>query len=239
MHKCQHRLAATAFTLILFAAAQPAAAQLAAVVYSVGELDDKDVTLILAGASLAFQRLGWSPVFDLQGHWLRYPNELGSVTTVAAITPSIGIKHTFSGADLQFRVGYSFQEEAVTRPINVVVDVGSGVINVAQFEYWGSGRLGAQAIATYNYGAETFWGRGRLTQRVFPLGERGHVRLGAEAAYLSARALEDRRESTQLGGLLGFVPRSGLVLYTGAGRKLQDGADATYVKIEFVFLPGR
>jgi hypothetical protein len=103
-------------------------------------------------------------------------------------------------------------------------------------DYWGTGRVGGQAIASYNFGGEAFWGRGRVTFRVMELGNSGDLRIGPEVALLSS----DQYSATQVGGVLGFNAGGGTFLTGGVGRKLtDDGEDATYFRFEIVLTRAR
>jgi hypothetical protein len=229
----------------LLGAAKPAHAQLGFTVIGVGEFDTDDVVLVLGGVSVSPMRLGWSPVAGVQASWLQYPTGLGGEDTRSIITvvPSVGIKNSFGTGTAQFRVGYAFRDanddddDLIGRPI-VAADVGDdGITNSAQLDYWGNGDIGAQLIGSYNYGSEAFWGRGRLTKRIFSLSGDGHVRAGGEAAYLNG---EDY-SAWQVGGIVGFHAGGGTIINVGAGQKLAsgDGKDATYFRAEIVLTPGR
>lgn len=233
-------LVVAATVLATLGTTRQAHAQLAWTAYGVGEFDTGDVVLVLGGVSVAPTRAGWTPIAGLSASWLQYPvntitDETRSVTT---ITPSIGIANNFEGGSAQFRVGYAFSdsEDDIIAPV-VGPDAGKdGIVNIAQVDYWGNGNLGAQAIASYNYAAESIWTRGRLTHRIFGLGDDGHIRAGGEVAYNHSEGYS----ATQVGGVLGFHPGRGAILTAGVGRKLSDDTeDATYFRFELVLTPGR
>jgi hypothetical protein len=222
----------------LAASAQTAHAQLGWTVYGVGEFDTSDVVLVLGGVSVGPARQGWVPVVGVSASWLQYPS--GALVgddnvNVTTIMPSIGIANNFNGGSAQLRAGYAFADgDDVVAPV-VAADVGrDGAVGIAQVDYWGTGKLGAQAIASYNFGGEAFWGRGRLTYRIMSLGNSGDLRIGPEVAFLES----DEYTATQVGGVLGFNAGAGTLLTGGIGRKLtDDGEDATYFRFEIVLTP--
>ena len=221
--------------LAVAGSAQNADAQLGWTVYGVGEFDTSDVVLVLGGVSVSPARQGWVPVAGISASWLQYPT--GAVTgdenqSVTTVMPSIGVANNFNGGSFQLRAGYAFADgEDLAFPV-VAADVGrDGAVGIAQLDYWGTGALGAQAIASYNFGGESFWGRGRLTYRIMSLGNNGDLRIGPEVAYLNS----DEYSATQVGGVVGFNPGGGTFLTGGVGRKLtDDGEDATYFRFEIV-----
>lgn len=217
------------------AATRPASAQLGWTVYGVGEFDTEDVIYVLAGLNLAPSRLGIVPVFNIQGFMLQYPL-LSKDQQIFGVTPSIGVANNFTGGTAAARVGYTLagsKNELGELPPNVTADVGEGVVTTGQFEYWGTGALGAQAIASYNFDSEALWARGRLTHRIFGWGDAGHVRAGGEVAYLNLG--KANFSTVQPGVLIGFHTGRGTIINAGAGVKLSEGPpDATYFKAELV-----
>jgi hypothetical protein len=227
-----------AIALALGISGRAAHAQLAWSVYGVGEFDTSDVVFVLGGVSVAPARSGWVPVAGVSASWLQYPiarigdDDSQNVTTV---TPTIGIANNFNGGAFQLRTGYAFSsgDSDAATPI-VAGDVGEdGVVLIGQVDYWGTGGWGGQAIASYNFGGEALWTRGRLTQRIFSLGGDGQIRAGAEAAYLNSEGYS----ATQVGGVVGFHPGRGAIITAGIGRKLADEDDATYFRVEIVLVP--
>ena len=213
--------------------ARPVQAQWGWTFYSVGEFDTNDVILALAGVSIAPQRTGWVPVAGVQAYWLRFPFGT-SDKSVISVLPSVGLGRNFDGGAFQARVGYNFSDEDISGA-SVTADVGDGVVNTAQLDYWGTGRLGAQGIASYNYGSENLWARGRVTTRLSDYGSDGQIRIGGEVAYLDGNGFS----SIQPGVVVGFHPSAGTIINAGVGRRFNDGEDATYFKVELVLTPGR
>lgn len=226
-------------TLLCVGSTTPAQAQLGWTFVGVGEIDTDDVYLVLGGVSVSPRRTGWSPVAGVTAYWLQYP--VSTVTdatrSVTSITPSLGISNNFGPGAFQVSVGYSFQnaEDDVTVAPAFAPGGGSGVVNTAQVDYWGSGSWSAQAIGSYSYGSESFWGRGRAAKRLFSVGENGSISLGGEVALLRAADYD----ATKVGGVVAFNPGPGTLINATVGRKLGAGnaSDATYFGIEFVLYP--
>ena len=224
------------------AAALPAAvdAQLSTTIYGVGEFDTQDVVLVLGGVSLTPGGLGLRPTGNLQAYWLQYPTGLGDAKTdQIGVTPSVGLRYMMPTSFFEVRGGYTFVDtEAENFPAGVVANVGDGAMAAAQWEHWGTGRLGLQALGSYNFGSETLWTRGRVTHGIFNYGPQNPVHIGAEAAYLTSSSDLVDYSALQVGGLLGMRAGESLIFNVGAGRKLVDAPleDATYFRVEMVFL---
>ncbi|HEX6559305.1 MAG TPA: cellulose biosynthesis protein BcsS [Longimicrobiales bacterium] len=212
--------------------ATPAHAQLGWTFVGVGDFDTSDVYLVLGGVSVSPTRAGWSPVAGVTAYWLQYP--LGSDhQNVTSVTPSIGLKNSFGTGAFQARVGYSFSNKDDVPLVNAEAS-GSGVVNSAQVDYWGTGAMSAQAIGSYNWGSEAFWGRGRLGFRVARFGDVGSISVGPEATYLTSSGYN----ATRVGGVLGFNPGRGTTINAAVGRKFPSiGEDATYFTFELVLYP--
>jgi hypothetical protein len=225
------------------ASAKPAAAQLNWTVVGVGEIDTEDVVLALASVSASPGGSGWAPIAGLHASWLQYPISTTEKREIISVVPSIGIRNGFDGGSFQFRVGYAFRDAndedddvGVGVP-PVAADIrDDGVVNAAQLDYWGNGRLSAQLIGSYNYGSEFLWSRAQLMHRIFDLSGSGHLRAGGEAAYLNG---EDY-DAWQVGGVVGFHAGGGTIINGAVGRKLAigEGNDATYFRAEIVLTPG-
>lgn len=228
-------------------------AQLGWTVYGAGEFDTNDVVLVLGGVDITMKRSGWTPLVGVQALWLRY-GPSGATTSVTSITPSVGMQHTTSTGMFLVRAGYNFQNSANASNPGVFADVGKdGIIVASQLEYWGTGALGAQAIASYNFGSETFWGRGRVTARVARIGDVGTVRVGPEFAYLRANRTSQGTvvsttttfDAAQVGGVVAINPGRGVALTGRVGRKISplsnrtttNTGDATYFGFEIALFP--
>lgn len=220
---------------------RPAHAQLGWTFVGFGEFDTDDVFLVLGSVSVSPRRPGWSPVGGLSVHWLQYP--IGSTTandrrTVTAIVPSVGLKNSFGTGAFLVRAGYSITNrknfnEAV--PAFTAEGNDDGVVTSAQLDYWGRGEWMNQAIASYNFGSQSFWGRGRLGHRILSFGSSSSLALGGEAAYLNSTDYS----ATKVGGFLGFTPGPGTGLEFSVGRKFgqANASDATYFGFGLVLYP--
>ncbi|HUF66846.1 MAG TPA: hypothetical protein VMM17_12800 [Gemmatimonadaceae bacterium] len=214
-------------------AAGSAQAQWSATAVGVAEYDTNETLLLLAGVSVSpFGGPGISPVFGIQVYRLSYETVSGT-TEVWSVRPSAGIRNNFTGGSAQFRVGYAFTSRDAPVPIaGGVGDRRQGVVISSQVDWWGTGGpFGAQAIASYNFGSDALWARGRVTTRVART-QRGQVRVGGEVAFLN----DAEFTMVQPGAVVEWhAGPGGPILAFGVGRKLNDpGEDATYFKVEVV-----
>ena len=210
--------------------ATPVAAQLGWSGYAVGEFDSDDLKLGLVGASVGVRRSGWAPVGGVQLLWM----EFGSGTTVTSILPSVGLRNNFGTGSFGFRVGYNFSNREIDGFAGSSGDIGDGVTNSVSVDYWGTGNVYLQGLASYNYGSENLWSRARAMTRLAGFGSDGNFMGGAEVAFLNGSSYS----SLQPGIVVGFTPSRGTTFNFGVGRRLGDGNDATYFKAELA-LSGR
>lgn len=213
--------------------AAPAQAQWSATAVGVAEYDTNETLLLLAGVSVSpFGGPGISPVFGIQVYRLSFDTASGT-TEVWSVRPSAGLRNNFPGGSAQFRVGYAFTSRDSPVPIaGGVGDRRDGVVISSQVDWWGTGGpLGAQAIASYNFGSSALWARGRVTTRIASTAT-GQVRVGGEVAVLN----DDDFTMVQPGGVIEWHSGpGGPILAFGVGRKLNSpGEDATYFKLEVV-----
>lgn len=211
--------------------AAPVAAQLGWSAYAVGEFDSDDLALALAGVTVGPRRSGWSPIAGAQVMWLDLP---AISATVTSFLPSVGLRNSFSTGSFAVRVGYNFSNRDVDGFAGSSGDIGDGVTNSVSLDYWGSGSVYLQGLASYNYGSENLWSRARAMTRLLGYGSEGSIMGGVEAAYLNG----DGYSSLQPGIVVGFTPSRGTTINVGVGRRLGDGNDATYFKAELA-LSGR
>lgn len=223
----------------LFSVSRPAAAQWSATAVGVAEYDTKEALLLLAGVSASPGGLGWAPVIGVQTYYLSYklPAETRNVWS---IRPYAGVRNNFGGGSLAFTAGYAFtDDDEAPRPLGAAVaDSKNGLVLSSALDYWGTGGpVGYQLLASYNFGGESFWGRGRVTTRVRQLASGGQVRVGGEVAYAKSGDF-----SLTQPGLVGeWHNGSGFILGLGVGRKIiKEADDATFFRIETVIpLSGR
>lgn len=204
------------------------AAQWASNAYGVAEGDTKNTWLLLAGLTASPKSLGIQPVVALQGYWLGYGSGPAR-TSVTAFRPGVGLGYNYNGGSLDGTVGYQFSSGRNGNAPVAGTTVGRGVDVAGDWEYWGTGGpLGYQALADYNFGGKSFWGRGRVTTRVSQHGP-SQMRVGGEVAYLEAPGYN----AWQPGGVVEWHFAGGQILGLGAGGKFQNtGGTAAYFRVE-------
>ena len=224
-------LGSFAFSLLSFAA--PASAQWSATGVGVAEYDTQETLLLLGGVSAGPGGPGWSPLVGLQAYYLTYklPAETRNVTSVR---PYLGIRNNYGAGSLAFTAGYAFVsgDEGVNPVGTGVTDSRDGVVISSALDHWGSGGpLGYQLLASYSFGGESFWSRGRVTTRVRELATGGQVRVGGEVAYATSGDFN----MIQPGLVAEWHNGTGFILGAGIGRKIiTDGDDATFFRLETV-----
>jgi hypothetical protein len=204
------------------------AAQWSSVAFGVAEGDTRNTLLLLAGMSASPKALGIQPVLALQGYWLGY--DVGSTrTNVNAIRPGAGLGYHYNGGSLDGTVGYQFSSGTNSGAPVAGTAVGRGVDLAGDWEYWGTGGpLGYQALADYNFGGDSFWGRGRVTTRVSQHGP-SQMRVGGEVAYDEAPGYN----AWQPGAVLEWHFAHGQILGLGAGGKFQNtGGNGAFFRVE-------
>lgn len=213
-------------------AAADASAQWSITSVGVAEYDTNETLLLLAGVSAGPGGRGIQPIIGVQAYHLSYEGA-EERTSIISVRPSVGLRSGFEGGAAQARIGYAFRNKDEVVIGTLVPDAGDGVVLAGQVDYWGTGSpLGAQAIASYDFGGESLWARGRLTTRVAQGSREGsQLRVGAETAIMSG----ENFDAIQPGGLLEWHTGGGLILGAGAGVKIIDGGEnATYFRAEVV-----
>jgi hypothetical protein len=98
----------------------------------------------------------------------------------------------------------------------------------ANLDYWGDGSWSAQALASRNWGSESFWGRGRLLKGF------GRISVGPEFVYMDG----DGYSATKIGGVVAFQPGPGVGFDVAVGvRNPNAGKSATYFSASMVLYP--
>ena len=213
------------FTLL--AAVLPASAQLRWTFHGRREIDQNDVEFGLVGVTLEPRRMGWAPTVRLEISRLQYAIRADSVNVWTG-SPALGLRYVFNAGSIAVRAGYVFTEDVLIRQPAVPANFGEGVVNVVEFEY-----RGANAIGSYNYGAENGWARARASHRIAQLGE-GYFIAGGEAGYVNGPGVE----SIQPGILLGWQVADRFDFLLGAGRRFGrhrgfvDDDDTTLFRVE-------
>lgn len=221
------------FAFSLFAVSQPVAAQWNVTGVGVAEYDTQETLLLLGGVSAGPGGPGWSPLVGLQSYYLTYKLP-GETKNVVSVRPYAGLRNNFPGGSLAFTAGYAFvSDDDAPGPLGTgVADSRDGVVVSGALDHWGTGGpLGYQLLASYNFGGESLWTRGRVTTRVSELANGGQVRVGGELAYANSGSFS----MTQPGLVAEWHNGSGFILGFGVGRKIiRDGDDATFFRVETV-----
>ena len=219
-----------------------ASAQWRMTALGVVEYDTNETSVLLAGLSASPGGSGLRPLVGVQASYINFDAGAADVS-VTTIRPYAGLRQGFTGGSAYGTLGYAFQNrsEDFDGPIGVIGtggDTDDGVVVSGGVEYWGTGGpLGAQALASYNFGGESLWTRGRVTTRLSSMSNGGQLRIGGEAAYLTG----DGYSIFQPGGVVQWhMGNDGPILIGGVGVKIPDeGDNATYFKAELVVPIGR
>lgn len=213
---------------LVVALAPAAQAQWNATAYGTAEIDTKSTLLLLAGVSASPGGPGLAPLLSLQAYHLGY--DVGNERrTSFTIRPAAGLRNGYEGGSMFATVGYAFSSRNDDEAVAAAADRGDGVVLSAGVDHWGTGgRLGWQALGSYNFGSESYWTRGRVTTRVGEASPTA-MRVGAEVALLGG----NNYTVWQPGGVVEWRMPSGVGVGLGAGAKLFEGGEsAAYFKIE-------
>lgn len=237
------RRTAIVATAALFALSISPARSSAQAIFGAYEIGDDDVSLALLGAAWSPGGLGWKPFVSVVGYNLQYDAGIADVNR-NVILPTIGLQHTMATQSVNFGVGYAFADEDNEDDaiVPVAAPSGDGVVGSFGWDYWGlTNTRAAQVLASYNFGDQFLWTRGRYSQRLTttsPLWVGGEVALlgggddprpGAEDVWL-----------TQFGPTLEyrFNPQFRLGLSGGLKVGIDNYGDTgAYGRIEFLWLP--
>ncbi len=228
-YMCARVRCAAIAAILSLAAVREAAAQWSATSFGVAEYDTKQTFMPLAGVSASPRGLGLKPLVALQAYHLSYDGGT-SRTNVFAITPSAGLINEYNGGEVYATAGYEFSNSEVGGPVVSGVS-GRGTVLNGGWDHWGtSGPWAYQALASYNFGSESSWERGRITHLLAQHGA-SSTRLGGEVAYMSGQGYS----AWQPGGVVEWHMSRGQILILGAGPKIQNaGGSAMYFKVEGV-----
>jgi hypothetical protein len=203
----------------------------------VGEFDTEHGKVLLAALTASQRGMGLHPQLGVQVSHIGFESGTTDVS-VNSVRPFVGLRNGFNGGDMNLNIGYAFGNRDDDAVAPVVVgssggDTEDGAVLSGGVEYWGTGGpLGAQALASYNFGGSSLWTRGRVTTRLSSLSNGGQLRVGGEVAYMHG----DGYSIVQPGGVVQWHQSSnGVIVIGGVGVKIPDGGDnATYVKAELV-----
>lgn len=228
---------AVAATFITFAPMHLSAQGWGLSAVGVAEFDTNHGKVLLAALSASQRGMGLHPQVGLQVSHVGYQSGTTDVS-VNSLRPYVGLHDGFNGGDAHLNIGYAFGDRDESAVIPVVAgssggDTQDGAVLGGGVEYWGTGGpIGAQALASYNFGGSSLWTRGRVTTRLSSLSNGGQLRVGGEVAYLHGTGYS----VVQPGGVVQWHRSSnGLILIGGVGVKIPDaGENATYFKAEVV-----
>lgn len=203
-------------------------------VFGAAEMDDDDVTLLLLGAAWSPGGLGWKPFGSVVGYNLRFSSGVADLSRNVFV-PTIGLMNTRQDQSVSFGVGYAFSDDDDDTPFLVGAQSGDGVVGSFGWDYWGTGNRMAQVLASYNFGNEFLWTRGRAAVPLTPTsplwvgGEAGILGGGDPSAYIA-----------QFGPLVEWRFNPQFRLGASAGLKVGVSnvtGNAAYGRLEFLWLP--
>ena len=230
-------LSATAAALALTFGASRVSAQ---GVFGAFELDDDNTQLLLLGAAFSpGGSLGWKPFGTVVGYNLRF--DAGATTESRnVLVPTVGLMRTSNTQSLGLGVGYAMSDEDTDVALLVPAQSGDGVVASLGWDYWGTGNRMAQLLASYNFGTEYVWTRGRAATQ---LATNGPLFVGGEAALMGGQTGDGGSGAFlgQFGPLLEYRFNPQFRLTGSAGLKVgiaEVSGTSTYGRIEFLWLPG-
>lgn len=215
----------------------PTSSAHAQALFGAAEVDDKDLALLLLGGAWAPGGLGWKPFGAVVGYHLRFPAATATITR-NVVVPTIGLMNAQQDQSLEFGVGYAFSDDDSDTPLLVPAQSGDGVVGSFGWNYWGmTGRRMAQVLASYNFGMQYLWTRGRAAM---PLTATSPLWVGGEAAIYGGGENPTAYQA-QVGPLIEFRFSPQFRLGASAGLKfnVQNApGSAVYGRLEFLLLPG-
>jgi hypothetical protein len=232
MYQTIRRLtAASAVVMLMFTAARVDAQA----IYGAAEIDDDETSFFFLGGSWGVSGLGWKPYVALSAYHLRF--DAGSVTRDRnVVVPSIGLINRKADGSFGGSVGYAFSDEDVSgQPLLVGAESGDGVVGALQWNHWGSGGHALQALASYNFGTQFLWTRGRASR---PLTSTSPLWVGGEAALMGGG--DSDTYIAQFGPTVEWRFNPQFRLGGSAGFKVgvsNASGSAAYGRLEFLWLP--
>jgi len=216
-------------TLVLLSFFVPGTAASQAV-FGAAEVHQDETTLFLLGASFSPGGLGWKPYGAVTAYNLSFAS-----TTRDAVVPSVGLVNALPDQSLRFGVGYAFADTDTDDPILVAGESGSGVVGSFGWDYWGAGNRMTQLLASYNFGTQFLWTRGRAA---VPLADGSPLWVGGEAAVLGGGSPSSY--VAQFGPMVEWRFSPQFRLGASAGLKVgisNNPGNAAYGRLEFLWLP--
>ena len=223
------RTAAILVSAIALSAA-PAHAQWSGAVYGSAEFDTNDTNLLFAGMTVSPGGGDVAPIFGLQAYRLSYKSGTGT-TDVFVVKPSAGLRfHLSPETSANLSLGYAFaNKEFPGTAASSAADQGDGVVLSGGLDMNpAASRISWQALAAYNFGSQSFWGRLRAPIKLRS-SESGSVSLAPEVAYLSGSGYS----AVQPGAVLLWQGNSGFGFGGGIAFNMpNEGDNSTVFKIE-------
>ncbi|HEX7239305.1 MAG TPA: glycosyltransferase [Longimicrobiaceae bacterium] len=226
-------------------AAAPAAvqAQLQPVVYGAAEVDTEDLAIFLLGASVNTTNPGLGFVGGVMGYSLTIPSGVDETSSLLGFQPYAGPRWGWATGAVQATAGYLFlqqdeEDEGEGGGFGGPSGNEEGLVTSLQANYWGTGAQTAQAIASYNWGAEYFWGQLRGLQRMGA----GPFRFGAEVVgQTGGTGPGDDYQAIQFGPVAEYEFSPAFRLAGSIGAKSDNRPQSSqffpYFKVDFVLVP--
>jgi cellulose synthase (UDP-forming) len=224
------------------ASATASEAQLAPVIHGGTEIDTEGFQIFVLGAGITRAGLGLHPSVAVVGYHLRDSYAGGPTVSQNAVAPMVGLRQQWQTGAVSGHVGYLFTDG--DNPFPGSPSGGDdGVLTSLQANYWSPAGINAQAIASYNWGADYIWTNLRGTQRLGPAVEVASpaFAVGAEAQFQGTLEQEVGYRAFQAGAVAEVHLSPALRLIGVAGGKT-DNRDLSpevfpYFKVEFVAFP--
>jgi hypothetical protein len=211
-------------------AAAPVHAQWSGSVYGTAEFDTNNTNLLFAGMSLSPGGGDIAPIFGLQAYRLSYKSGSGT-TSVFVVKPSAGLRfHLAPGTSANLSLGYAFANKDVPgTALSSSADRGDGVVLSGGLDLTPStSPVSWQALASYNFGSDSFWGRVRAPIKLRS-STSGSVSIAPEVAYLSGTGYS----AVQPGAVVLWQANSGFGFGAGIAFNMPNqGDNSTVFKVE-------
>lgn len=232
MHRFFRRSALASIALALTVVSSQASAQ---AVYGAAEVDDDEVRLFFLGGSWGLPGMGWHPYVSASAYNVSFP--AGTTRqSLNVFVPSVGLTNRMATQSVNFGVGYAFANKDFNQPFLVQAESGDGVVGSFGWNHWGAGNHALQVLASYNFGSEFLWTRGRASK---PLTTTSPLWVGGELALLGGG--NANAYIAQLGPTVEWRFNPQFRLGGSAGLKTgvsnASGLSAVYGRLEFLWLP--
>jgi hypothetical protein len=212
-----------ALSAALAVAPRGAAAQLGASIYAGGEFDTENMSMLHLGATVAPAGTGWIPFVSGLLFRQSYRDAQDATVTVNGVIPAVGIRSQTASGFFGGSVGYAWMGEEQTGllPIGAFAGTDRGLVTSLHGEWWGTGQITGQLIASYNWRGDYLWARGRAMHRILGTGPAG-TNLGVEFTAQGAGDTDQDYRAFQVGPKLEWRAGNGLRLLGGGGWKTDN-----------------